>query len=443
MAELSNNGSAGGGAGEGAGDSAVSSRRSIRNPGTGSPAGMYGPFIGSGEVLDILQELRETYPEARIHLDIIGADGLKRAASTYSVTSFDFDQVCEQYGQGEYRVRVQAIGQPKPVKMFKFLAAAPARPSYAPPPLPAPAPAPVYPQQVYYPAPPPAQPAGTSSEMMQFIITNMQAQQNMVTMLLGKLIEQRTAPQEPAKISELKEMFQLAKQLSRGGSSKGDDSGGGSDELLAGLGKMIIGGLSSGGDAASMSPRQAARPVAAQFGGVAPPRVTPGAAPRVFVAPRTQPHPNAAVPVQEPTEAPPLQTAAALAGEAEPQAAAAPQASEEPLDPATQLIAQALRGDSNARRLAKLIMVEEHDDADAIAAMADGAIDDASSDAFMASEPGGWSRLFVAAFPELTPRRELVQRVESSLRELLSDEGDEQDQSDDHETDDSPSEDQR
>lgn len=381
---------------------------------------MYGPHLGSGEVLDILQDVRDQYPDARIHLDIIGVDGLKRAASTYSPTSFEFDTICEQYGQGEYRVRVQATGQPKPVKMFRFLSAPSAR--SAPAPLVTPPPAPVYPPAyMYHQAPPPPPQHTGSSEMMQFVLANMQQQQQMVTMLLGKLIEQRTAPQEPAKISELKELLQLADRFSRrrgGGESEGADDG-----LLGGLGKLIMGGLSAqpaGVQAAPSPAMRPVRPVAAQVGGMAPPRHFAGAASRPPVTPEHLNGHNAAAPVMEPLQAPPPhttpgpETAPAQASPAQP--APAPE-----LPPAATLIAQALRHDASARRLAKLIMVEEHDDADGIADMAEGAMSDDAAEAFLSAPAGNWSALFLAAFPEVLTRRDLVERVESSLRDLLSD----------------------
>lgn len=391
-------------------------RGPIQRPGSGSPGGMYGPHVGSLEVMDLMAELAQTHPDARLHLDVMGADGVKRAARTYSVTSFDFDTVVNTYGAGEYRVRVQQLGEPRPVRMFRFIAASqsnptPPIPPQSPPAAPAPQyppPPPYYPQHVQgygYPPPPQEGSQGMMGVLTQMMIESAKAQNAMVNTLLARLIDQKTTPQEPAKITELEAMIKLADKLSNRRSGRdGDDS---SDELLS----SIVAGLSKAiGSAPTQPTQQAVRPVRPKARPVAPTEHA-GSAALSGVAPpaASLPEPQTSQPAAGDSATPAVQGRAAT-----------PPA-EPPLDPITATIVASLRSNTDARRIAKLILVDDGDDAAAVAAMASTLMDDNQVEAFIAGEPGNWSRLFVLAFPALGKKSDLVAAVEAAMREELSD----------------------
>jgi hypothetical protein len=93
-----------------------------------------------------------------------------------------------------------------------------------------------------------------------------------------------------------------------------------------------------------------------------------------------------------------------------------------PADPFTAMVVNNLRGNADARRLAKLLLVDDGEDPGAIAAMALTLMDDAAVETVRASEAGKWGELFRLAWPELERRRELVDAVEAELRRQIEDE---------------------
>jgi hypothetical protein len=416
------------GAAESADDGAAAAPEArIKRPGIGSPGGMYGGHVGSGEILDILEDLRSNHPDARLHLDVIGADGVKRSANTYSPTSFDVEQVARQFGPGEYRVRCQVSGEPRPVKMFRFIPAsiAPAAPQTPPPPPPAPAP-PQYPPQPFPPqygppqgyyAPPPQQ-AAPQLDLMALVVSNMQQQAQMVNMLLGRLIEQRTTPQEPAKIGELDALLKLADRMGRRRNAEEDDDGTG------GLVSQVIAGL-----AASLN--RPAAPAQAPAPRPAIPRATPKHAGGAVVS---QPAAVAPPPPALPDTTPPAITpppAAGGGGSAADQATApasgaagADAADLSSLPPGMALIVQSVRDDAGARRLAKLILVDDGDDIQAVAEMALAALSDQQCDQLESADPDGWAGVFVTAFPQLNSRAEFVRAVVVAMQAELENDPD-------------------
>lgn len=419
-------------------------RGPIQRPGSGSPGGMYGPHVGSAEIMDLMAELAQSHPDARLHLDVMGADGVKRAGRTYSVTSFDFDNVVAQYGGGEYRVRVQQLGEPKPVRMFRFIAATqsnptPPIPPQTPPAAPAPQyapPPPYYPQQVQgYPYPPPQAPQadGLMAMMMNMAVESAKSQALMMNTLLAKLIEQRTTPQEPAKITELEAMIKLADKLGnrRGGGGRDDGGGGGEADMLA----SIAGALKNILPPAAPTP--AAAPPRRKLVKL-PPKLIPtkhaGSAALPGVAPQAVPQPASdRPPLAEDGDshaAPSSDGATPPAGQAHQASTPAAAADATPLDPMTAAFVQGMRTNPDARRLAKLILVDDGDDAEALGVMAAALLDDDQAEAMRAATPGQWTRLFVLAFPALDKAKkvELVGAVESAIRDQLAedDAGDDQ-----------------
>lgn len=399
---------------------------------------MYGPHRDLVEVLDQLAEVREAYPDSRIHVTRVDPTGVPFTVGMFAPTQIDLDALVKNYGGGEYRLRVQQPGQPKAAAMLRFLAASPMQQQAAPAPVPQqlpPAP------QAYYVQPQAAAPLDMGGSMqamflamMQMAQRNAEQQANMTNTLLAKLIDQRTTPQEPAKISELEAMMKLADKLSSRRGRGGDDDSDAGDGLVSEVIRGLAAAMQNNKNNATPAPTPARPPVVrpvrrvtTQASGAAPARLAAAPEPR-----SAAPESSAPIPPEAPAPTP---GASAPAQHTE----AAPEAAQ--LSPGLALIAAHLKADPDARRLAKMILVEDQGDAEdpaAIAEWAAGAMDDDKADAFLAAEPGSWAACFVAAFPQLDARRDLVAAVEAELRAVLIDAGPEgdDDQGDGEDTDD-------
>lgn len=326
--------------------------------------------------------------------------------SSIPAGEFNVDIITRTYGGGQYKVTVSGPGNKR--KALIFTVAAPiasessqadARPSAASSDVDrrfAQLEALIVRSMPSQAAPQPPQNGGI--DLTGMVMKSIEQQGQMVTLLLGKLVEKQTTPQEPMRVSEMKEFMGLLRQFSGGGER--EESGGMVDIAKAVLPLLLA--QRSPPTAPPTSVRRVVRVGAAKHAGES--------AARGASAPQSPPSP---APIS-----PPLATRPAEGREGAPDEHAGDNAEG---GSALDSIAALLRASPLAASLA--VIIGNADDDTPVSSLADvaaGLLGENGEALITGADAGAFTDYFVAAFPALTPKAARVRAVENELREIFA-----------------------
>lgn len=344
--------------------------------GVGSPGGVYGPLRDTYELEQALAGCAQ-YQDVRVHVTHVHPSGAQTVVPVCTLSAFDWEQMSQARGPGEYRIRVQAAGQPKAVAMLRLQVAEPQRPMWATPPAPQLAALP--------PAVAPAPPV-TSSDLIGFMVATMKQQSD----LMMTLLTNKQEPKSPA-IAELAALIKLTREMGGGEGETGD--GGMLRDLIRGFGEM-----------AKAAPRHGMRAVKA-----AATKHVAGAARQIAAATATAGSPPMASP-------PP-------GGQSGNLTHAVPTAQPAEVDRMAAFVAMVCKSNPETRQASNY------------AAILDDNLSEGERDLLLDLPQGQPTSHLIGQYPQLSAHAEFVAAIESELRQLYADDGDAGDEGQEGRTD--------